>query len=67
VNHYILGDLAASRRTLARVELRRLAGSPRVQRGRLAVLLLGFRLLSRIPRLAAVAAAMRRRWYPWAS
>jgi glycosyltransferase involved in cell wall biosynthesis len=66
VNRYILGDLAAARRELAQVGAGRLVASPRVQRWRLLVLLAAFRILARLPRSAAVAAAMKRRWYPWA-
>ena len=63
VSHYILGDRASARETLRHIRLRRLAGSARVQRVRLALLLTAMRILVRLPRLAPVADRFFRRWH----
>jgi GT2 family glycosyltransferase len=63
VNHYILGDLGSSRALLRQVRAGRLAASPRVERGRLLVLLGLMRCLARLPRMPLVAARFYRRWH----
>lgn len=63
VSHYICGELPQARATLRRMRLGRLLTSERVQRGRLLALWAGMQLLTRLPRSAAVADAMYRRWH----
>ena len=60
-SHYILGDREAARRTLRELRLRRLLASRSVERGRLAVLAVALRVLSRLPRLSAAARLLSRR------
>ncbi|MBA2246432.1 MAG: glycosyltransferase [Gemmatimonadetes bacterium] len=63
VSHYIRGELPQARTTLAGMRLNRLLASDRVQRGRLLALWTGMHVLSRLPRSAAVADALYRRWH----
>jgi glycosyltransferase involved in cell wall biosynthesis len=63
VNHYILGDRAAARATVADARPRVLLGSRRVQRVRLTLLALGLRAAVRLPRLPSLARAFERRWH----
>jgi len=63
ISHYIAGDVEAARRTLRRVHATTLLQSNAVQRIRLTILLCGLRVVVRLPRLEAVAAAFARRWY----
>lgn len=62
INHYVLGERTAARRTLSELSLRALAGSTAVQRVRLVALALGLTALVRLPRIAAVARLFDRRW-----
>lgn len=61
-SHYIAGDSASARRLLA-AELRiaRLLASGSVERGRLLVLAVALRVLSRLPRSSALASLLARR------
>jgi glycosyltransferase involved in cell wall biosynthesis len=63
VNHYILGDRAAARATVASVRLPVLLASSRVQRVRLALLAVGLRAATRLPRVPSLARAFERRWH----
>ena len=63
VSQYVLDDRAAARALLREAPLRTLAGSPRIQRGRMLALALGLGALVRVPRISAVAARFERRWY----
>ncbi|HET9051247.1 MAG TPA: glycosyltransferase [Candidatus Dormibacteraeota bacterium] len=63
VSQYILGDLAAAHTALGAVRVRRLAGSPRVQRVRLLVLYAMMSALVRVRRIGAVADLLYRRRY----
>ena len=60
-SHYILGDREAARRILKELRLRRLLASGSVERGRLAVLAVALRALSRLPRVSAAARLLSRR------
>ena len=62
-NHYIRDELPAMRRVLREVELGRLVASPRVQRFRLLVLHGLLTVLSRLPRIAAIADRFYARWH----
>lgn len=63
VARYIRGDLAAARDALGDVTVRKLWGTPDVDRGRLSVLLVAMRVLCRLPRISALADAFYRRWH----
>jgi hypothetical protein len=63
VNHYLRGELNQAQPLLRDVSLRRLIGSPRVQRVRLAALYLVLQVVMRLPRSSLVAAIFYRRWY----
>ncbi len=63
VNHYILGNRDAAAELLGQLSLRALIGSRAVQRGRLAVLAIGLRALVRLPRSAALARGLDRRFH----
>lgn len=63
IARYITGDLAGARAALREARIERLAASPRVQRGRLILLLVLFRALGRLPRSALVARAAYGRWH----
>jgi glycosyltransferase involved in cell wall biosynthesis len=63
VSHYIAGDLASARRTLAPLRTRTILGARTVQRSRLVMLLWLLRGLTRLPHVAAIGEAFRRRWY----
>lgn len=56
--YYLRGDAAGARTVLGEVGARSLAGSRRVQRGRLLALLAIMRVLTRLPRLAPAAALL---------
>lgn len=62
-NHYIRNELPAMRGVLRQVDLRRLLASPRVQRTRLVVLLAILTVLSRLPRITAIADRFYARWH----
>jgi GT2 family glycosyltransferase len=63
VNHYILGQRDEARIALRRVSLKRLIGSPRIQRIRMLILCLAMHVLVRVPRMRAVADLFYRRWH----
>lgn len=63
VNHYILGERAASLAVLREVRLRTLARSRSVQRVRMIALAIGLHGLVRFPRIAVVARMFERRWH----
>jgi glycosyltransferase involved in cell wall biosynthesis len=63
VSHYIRGDLPAARAALAEIRAGTIARGRTLQRGRLLVLLVAFRLLTRLPRVAPVADLFLRRWF----
>jgi glycosyltransferase involved in cell wall biosynthesis len=63
VSMYIRGEREEAARILRRIAARDLAGSRRVQRGRLLVLLAALRLLVRLPRSALAAGLFYRRWH----
>jgi glycosyltransferase involved in cell wall biosynthesis len=63
VSHYIQGDLAAARAALGQVRAAVLARGRTVQRWRLLGLLVAFRVLVRLPRLALVADLFLHRWF----
>jgi hypothetical protein len=63
VTHYIRGDQAQARAGLGEIRARHLAKGRTLQRGRLLVLLLAFRLLVRLPRSETVASMFLRRWF----
>lgn len=63
VNHYILGDREQALEVLRSAPLRSLAGSGRIQRGRMLALALGLRVVLRLPRMRAVARLFERRLY----
>jgi glycosyltransferase involved in cell wall biosynthesis len=63
VSHYIRGDLAAARAALGTIRAATVARGRTVQRWRLLALLFAFRVLARIPRVAAVADLFVRRWF----
>lgn len=63
INHYILGQNQEARTLLRRISSGQIICSPAVQRGRLLVLLLGLRILVRIPRLTFFADLFYRRWH----
>jgi GT2 family glycosyltransferase len=64
VSQYIAGDVASARRTLDKVRVTTLWQTDAVQRARLTILLVGLRGLGHLPRVALVADAFARRWYP---
>jgi glycosyltransferase involved in cell wall biosynthesis len=63
VSLYILDRREDGRRLLRQVRAGQILGSPRVQRGRLVVLLLLLRVLLRLPRVTLVADLFHRRWH----
>jgi glycosyltransferase involved in cell wall biosynthesis len=63
VSHYIAGDMTAVRRTIAPLRSRTILGGITIQRGRMLALLWLLRVLSRVPHIAAIGRAFRRRWY----
>jgi hypothetical protein len=63
INHYILEDRAAARIFLSKIKAYKILKSPRVQRGRLLILLFGLRILVRIPRVSLLAYLFHRRWH----
>jgi glycosyltransferase involved in cell wall biosynthesis len=63
VSHYIRGERAASRAALGAIAVGTIRRGRTLQRWRLVVLLLAFRLLARVPRVAPVAELFRRRWF----
>lgn len=63
VAHYILDQRRDARHLLAEVRTGVLLASPVVQRSRLLALLLGMRVLARLPRVPLLADAFRRRWH----
>jgi len=63
VNHYILGDRHQALGVLRGVRLRNLAGSGRVQRGRMIGLALGLHILLRMPRVRWVSRMFERHWH----
>jgi GT2 family glycosyltransferase len=63
VSHYIAGDLATARCTLATLRARTILAARTVQRSRLVTLLWLLRGLTRLPHIRAVGEAFRRRWY----
>jgi glycosyltransferase involved in cell wall biosynthesis len=60
--HYVRGQLSDVRRLLAGVSTRVILTSGRHNRARLLVMLLGLRVLTRLPRIPRVADTFRRRW-----
>lgn len=63
VTHYIRGELAVARAMLATVPAMRIAKGETLQRGRLLLLLVAFRVLTRLPRMEGVAGLFQRRWF----
>lgn len=63
VNLYILDRLPEARARADAVALTAVLGSARIQRWRLALLLLGLRLLTRLPRQTGLADLFQRRWH----
>lgn len=63
VNAYIVGKRDDALRMLRQAPLSSLAGSRRVQRGRMLALALGLHVLLRLPRLAVVAKLFERHWH----
>jgi glycosyltransferase involved in cell wall biosynthesis len=63
ISHYIKGELAEGRRTLAQVQLDAIVRSRNVQRERLLLLTAGLWGLLRLPRSEAVAERMLQRWH----
>jgi glycosyltransferase involved in cell wall biosynthesis len=63
VSHYIRGELAQAREALRRIPAAAILRGRTLQRWRLLVLLLAFRLLARLPRVNAVADLFLRRWF----
>ncbi len=63
VSNYVLDERRGARALLADLRLRRLAGSPAVERGRLTMLALAMRLLVRVPRSDLLARLFARRWH----
>jgi glycosyltransferase involved in cell wall biosynthesis len=63
VNHYILGERGRARALLGELRVRDLLRGRIGQRGRLMTLAAGLRVLTRVPRSAALARAFDRRWH----
>lgn len=63
INHYIHGRQPEVRALLRRIEVKRLLGSSRVQRGRLLIVLFGLKVLARLPHIALMADIFYRRWH----
>jgi glycosyltransferase involved in cell wall biosynthesis len=63
LSFYVRGDLPGGRALLRTMSLRALVGSPRVQRGRLAVLYAAVHVLTRLPRVEPIAGLFRARWH----
>lgn len=63
VSHYVRGDLGAARAVLAEIRVARIARGSTAQRGRLVILIVAFRLLSRLPRVSAFADLFFDRWF----
>ncbi len=63
VNHYIRADLASARAVLAGVKARQVMVSPQIQRARMFILLVGLKLLTRLPRISLFADLFYWRWY----
>lgn len=63
VNHYILNQRAEAVNALRCVRLQALLGSPRIQRGRLLILLLAMQVLVRLPRVGMVSDLFFWHWY----
>ncbi len=63
VSHYIRGELPAAREALHGISAAAILRGRTLQRWRLLVLLFGFRLLARLPRVNAVADLFLKRWY----
>jgi GT2 family glycosyltransferase len=63
VTHYIRGELVAARAMLRTVATSRVLKGRTLQRSRLLLLLLAFRVLTRLPRMEGVAKLFQRRWF----
>jgi glycosyltransferase involved in cell wall biosynthesis len=63
ISHYILGRLTDAREALRSVRPSALAGSSKVQRGRLLLLLLLLQVFLRLPRSSRLADLFYRRWH----
>lgn len=63
ISCYIKDDLPAGRAALNEVQIGAIARAPQVQRWRLLVLIAGMWILLRLPRAAACADVMYRRWH----
>lgn len=63
VNHYILGHRDEARIALRRVSLKRLIGSPRIQRIRMLILYLALHVFVHLPRIGTIADLFYRRWH----
>ena len=63
VSHYIAGDMASVRRTIAPLRSRTITQATTIQQGRMLALLWLLRGLSRAPHIAAIGRAFQRRWY----
>ena len=63
VTHYILGQRDEALSVLREAPLSTLAGSARIQRGRMIMLALALRVLLRLPRISALARLFERRWH----
>ena len=63
VSHYIRGELPAARAALRGIPAAAILRGRTLQRWRLLALLLGFRVLARLPRVGAVADLFLRRWF----
>jgi glycosyltransferase involved in cell wall biosynthesis len=63
INLYILNRLSEARPMLTQTSARYLLGSPRVQRGRLSILLVVMRMLVRLPRIPLLANVFYQRWH----
>jgi hypothetical protein len=63
VNHYILGQRDEACIALGQVSLKRLIGSPRIQRIRMLILCLAMHVLVHLPRIGAVADLFYQRWH----
>jgi glycosyltransferase involved in cell wall biosynthesis len=63
VAHYINGDAAQARAALAAIRARAILGGANIQKGRLLVLLVAFRILSRFPRSRWASDLFYRRWF----
>jgi glycosyltransferase involved in cell wall biosynthesis len=62
VRHYVIGDREQALSVLCEARLSALAGSRRIQRGRMLALALGLHVVLRVPRVRPVARLLQRHW-----